>query len=330
MGILPKMVRLIDARLARLPGQKTAQAIRKLHTNNISLTFYGRPLDSVQGRLGLYHSVSKANEHLNGRYFLTKDMAKIIRRLGTDSGIQELHSAGIKEIDIAFKYWSESIHKAFLGMYHGQVTNKSGCTATLNRFFAFANRATTQEEKTFIIKLLYEVTGMHHAPTMSHLEGTRGRAIAIAREMGLSIEMIELLDMASILHDIGKLGMTPELLNKIGQLDPDDVARIRIHVDIGVDILKNISWIPKEVIDAVLYHHYYKNYPAKLDPADAPLLARILAIADCLDKMTNDQTYRAGKMSYADAIKDFRTSKYPYDQKCVDALERVIKAEGLI
>lgn len=330
MSTAPRMLRSADTRLAHLTGRRTAQAIRRLSANNIHITCYGRPLDAVHSRIVTGRPAGISGLPLKNKYFITKEIGKIIRKLATETGIKELHASGIKQIDVAFKFWSESIHKAFIQMYHGKVDNRSACTAALAKFFAFANRATTQEEKTFIIKLLYEVTGMHHAPTMAHLEGTRGRAIAIAREMGISMEKIELLDMAAILHDIGKLGMTPELLNKIGQLDPDDVARIRIHVDIGVDILKSISWIPKEVIDAVLFHHYYKKYPANINPEDAPLLARILAIADCLDKMTNDQTYRAGKMSYADAIKDFRSPKYPYDQEGVDALERVIKAEGLI
>ncbi len=119
-------------------------------------------------------------------------------------------------------------------------------------------------------------------------------AEAAARRLGWSEEQLESLRVGGPLHDIGKLGLSDEVLRKVGRLDPAELAEIREHPKLGARILLRVSAL-REALPYVLYHHERwdgAGYPSGKAGQEIPLEARLLAIADAFDAMTSDRPYR--------------------------------------
>ena len=97
-----------------------------------------------------------------------------------------------------------------------------------------------------------------------------------------------------MLHDIGKIGISNEIINKTGKLTDEEYEIIKTHPSIGGDILSNISEIPNIAIGARWHHERYdgKGYPDGLKGKDIPELARIIGVADAYDAMTSKRSYR--------------------------------------
>lgn len=100
--------------------------------------------------------------------------------------------------------------------------------------------------------------------------------------------------MFAILHDIGKIGVSDQILNKPGPLNEEELAQMRKHPEIGYRIaMSSPEFAP--VADYILAHHERwdgNGYPNRMRGEDIPLLARILALADAYDAMTQDRVYR--------------------------------------
>ena len=132
--------------------------------------------------------------------------------------------------------------------------------------------------------------------TEGHNERVSQYAIALSRAAGLSEKHQEIVRMAGILHDIGKIGVPDNVLNKRGPLDDKEFSRIISHPAEGEKILKPLRSLGG-VRDVVLYHHERydgKGYPLGLKGHHIPLYARIVAIADSFDAMTTTRSYREG------------------------------------
>lgn len=123
----------------------------------------------------------------------------------------------------------------------------------------------------------------------------------IARRMGMSEEAIQNVYYIALLHDIGKIGITDNILTKPGALTGEERDVIKQHVTIGGRILKDFSSIPN-IADGALYHHerYDGNgYAAGIDGENIPLVARIICVADSFDAMSSARCYRkAMSMDY--------------------------------
>ena len=96
------------------------------------------------------------------------------------------------------------------------------------------------------------------------------------------------------MHDVGKIGIADNILNKKGKLTEEEYAIIKSHSSIGAKILSNISEIPDVATGAKYHHERYDGtgYPAGLKGEDIPLIARIIAVADSYDAMTSKRSYR--------------------------------------
>lgn len=140
---------------------------------------------------------------------------------------------------------------------------------------------------------LTEVLDIRDAGTASHSQTVGRYAETIARELGLSDELIERVRLAGILHDVGKIAVPDGVLNKPGPLDDAEFAQMKKHPEVGALIVDGADL--KDVASWVIAHHERPDgsgYPLGLRGDAIPLEARVLAVADAYEAMTVDRVYR--------------------------------------
>lgn len=117
---------------------------------------------------------------------------------------------------------------------------------------------------------------------------------AIAKELGLPQGKIDLIKSAALLHDIGKIGIDKNILNKTGKLEKEEFETIKSHPEIGATIIADLSYLSN--ISDIIRHHHERNdgkgYPDGLTHNSIPLETSILTIADSFDAMTTNRPYR--------------------------------------
>ncbi len=116
----------------------------------------------------------------------------------------------------------------------------------------------------------------------------------LAERMGYTGERLQLVRYTALLHDIGKIGIPEEIINKPSRLTDEEYEIIKTHPEIGGKILKEITEIPDIAIGARWHHERYdgKGYPDGLQGTEIPEIARIIGVADAYDAMTSRRSYR--------------------------------------
>jgi putative nucleotidyltransferase with HDIG domain len=140
--------------------------------------------------------------------------------------------------------------------------------------------------------------------TWEHADRVRQYAIALARQAGTVDEsLLQALEAAALLHDVGKLAIPDGLLDKPGPLTPDEYDRVKQHAVIGADLLAEVA-VPGPLATLVRHHHENwdgSGYPDGQSGTGIPLGARVLSIADCYDALTSHRPYRRA-LSHDSAI----------------------------
>lgn len=164
--------------------------------------------------------------------------------------------------------------------------------------------------------------------TSSHIHRVQHYAMGLARALGLKDpDTLKAIQAAALLHDTGKLAVPERILNKPGKLTDAEYETMKLHVDVGADILSSIDF-PYPVVPIVRAHHENwdgSGYPRGLRGSDIPIGARILSIVDCYDALTSDRPYRAA-MSDQQALGIIRARRGSmYDPAVVDVFEQVAR-----
>lgn len=157
--------------------------------------------------------------------------------------------------------------------------------------------------------------------TGGHTKRVMNYSIAIGKVLGLSDVEIGKLELAAVLHDIGKIGIKDRILLKKRKLTAHEFDEIKMHTIYAEEILNHIKHL-RDIIPGVKYHHerYDGNgYPEKLRGNGIDIIARIIAVADAFDAMTTDRPYRKG-LSLEMALKELkRNSGTQFDPEVVRA-----------
>lgn len=177
-----------------------------------------------------------------------------------------------------------------------------------------------------MIKSLLATIDAKDSYTSAHSQEVAETSILIARKMGCTEKEIENLRQAALVHDIGKIGVSEEILRKRGALTESEFEIIKKHPEIGSQILRPID--PGEELISSVYHHHErydgKGYPAEIAGKEIPLLARILAVADTYSAMTTDRPYRK-KLGKGKMISEFEKSvDAQFDPEVVKAIIEII------
>ncbi|MBY0411208.1 MAG: HD-GYP domain-containing protein, partial [Burkholderiaceae bacterium] len=133
--------------------------------------------------------------------------------------------------------------------------------------------------------------------TYMHSVAVCAMMVALARQLKLNDEQIQLAGMAGLLHDLGKVAIPQIVLNKPGKLTDHEFDVVRTHPVEGYAMLKEGGKVPNAVLDACLHHHEKfdgTGYPDKLKGEDISVIARMTAICDVYDAITSDRPYKRG------------------------------------
>lgn len=147
------------------------------------------------------------------------------------------------------------------------------------------------------VKTLLTVINAKDRYTYGHSERVVNHCLMVARQLELGEEQVKLLRIAAFLHDIGKIEIARDILNKADRLSPAETRIIEQHPVWGADIIQPVRSL-RQVVPVVLHHHERYDgtgYPGHLKADQIPLLARILSVADAFDAMTTERPYQPAK-----------------------------------
>lgn len=162
--------------------------------------------------------------------------------------------------------------------------------------------------------------------TAGHSARVTKYALDIGKELGFSEKEMKDLQLAGLLHDVGKIGTYEAILDKPGKLTDEELTMMRQHPGKGAEILAPIKQL-KHIIPAIKYHHEFYDgagYPDGLKGEEIPLMARILAVADTVDAMSADRPYRKGKPMDVIIAELKRCSGTQFDSKVVKAFLKTL------
>ncbi|MDD5655265.1 MAG: HD domain-containing protein, partial [Candidatus Omnitrophica bacterium] len=189
-------------------------------------------------------------------------------------------------------------------------------------------------EKNYLqtIQALAQAIEAKDRSTRGHSERVTKLAIEIARELNINRENIETLQYASILHDIGKIAVEEEILNKPGKLTEAEYERIKTHPAKGEEIIAPITFLEKA--RPIIRHHHErfdgKGYPDQMKGTEIPLLARILSVADVFDALVSDRPYRVFRMSNEEALAEIqKCSGTQFDPDIVQILSQMFASNKI-
>ncbi len=169
--------------------------------------------------------------------------------------------------------------------------------------------------------------------TSSHIRRVQTYSVALAKAMGVAAaDEVKAIEAAALLHDTGKLAVPEHILNKPGKLTAAEFEAMKLHVDVGADILATIAF-PYPVVPIVRAHHENwdgTGYPRGLSGETIPIGARILSVVDCYDALTSDRPYRpAMTQAQATAILLERRGTM-YDPTVVDGFLALLPSLGAV
>jgi putative nucleotidyltransferase with HDIG domain len=162
--------------------------------------------------------------------------------------------------------------------------------------------------------------------TAGHSEAVATYARVIAERLGLPEEDQQLAFLCGLVHDVGKIGLPPGLLEKPGPLTLDERHQMEQHAAIGERILANVDDY-KEIAQVVRHHHERidgNGYPDGLSGEEIPILSRIIAVADAFDAMTSDRPYRDSMPQRTARLRLAQAAGTQFDPTIVLALESVL------
>ena len=145
-----------------------------------------------------------------------------------------------------------------------------------------------------ITEAFAKVIDMKDRYTNGHSSRVAKYTAMLAKELGIDEETVEKYYRIALLHDIGKIGVPPEVLNKPGKLTDEEFEVIKSHTSQGYEALKEISIMPELAIGAQAHHERPdgRGYPNHLKGDEIPRVAQIIAVADCFDAMYSNRPYR--------------------------------------
>jgi putative nucleotidyltransferase with HDIG domain len=182
--------------------------------------------------------------------------------------------------------------------------------------------AETQSAYLGAIRALAATLDARDPYTAGHSERVSTLSVQIGRQMGLNERELDVLRLGALLHDIGKIGLTDQILRKPGPLTAEEFEQIKQHPGLGARILRQVPFLAPHLPIVELHHEQPdgRGYPFGLRGDEIPIPARIVHVADTFDAMTSTRAYRRA-LSAEEAFAELnRHAGVQFDPDCVRAL----------
>ena len=181
-----------------------------------------------------------------------------------------------------------------------------------------------------LLDALSEVIDLRDPFTLGHSQYVTRYSVLIAKKLGLAPKRIERVRKASLIHDIGKIGIPDAILLKPNQLSAKEYVAVQEHTTLGANILDK-SHSLKQLSPIVRHHHEWydgSGYPDRLKGKDIPLEARIIAIADAVEAMASDRPYR-NALSFENIVAELkRNSGSQFDPVLVEIMLQIVQTRN--
>ncbi len=208
--------------------------------------------------------------------------------------------------------------------------------ALTHAFNELMNGVTTAEAETRAaylgaIKALAAALDARDPYTAGHSERVSSVSVMIAEQMKLSATEVEVIRLGALLHDIGKIGVSDDVLRKPGPLTHDEFEQIKRHPGLGARILRQVPFLAPYLPIVELHHEQPdgEGYPFGLRGDEIPLAAHIVHVADTYDAMTSARAYRPARPATVALDELQRYSGTQFDPACVEALMAALPASSL-
>jgi HD-GYP domain-containing protein (c-di-GMP phosphodiesterase class II) len=233
------------------------------------------------------------------------------RNQNFDKKIEIKASNEIQQLADTFNYMTDEVKQNILGLQAAARENKELFMSS--------------------IRMLAAAIDAKDPYTRGHSERVKDYSMVIGRSLGFSAAELERLEIAAMLHDVGKIGIDDRILRKPTNLTPDEFEIMKTHPDKGAAILSQIEQL-RDIIPGMRAHHENydgSGYPQGLKGEEIPLLGRVITVADTFDAMTTDRPYQKA-FTLEFALNRIRTmASIKYDPKIVDAFGRACE-EGKV
>jgi HD domain len=166
--------------------------------------------------------------------------------------------------------------------------------------------------------------------TRGHGDRVSRGAVMIARQIGMNSARADAIRFAGMLHDVGKLGVPTQVLQKTGPLTEDEFAAIQLHPMRGLEIVREIGFL-YEALNGIMHHHERidgRGYPMGLAGHEIPEFARVIAVADAFDSMTTTRSYREAKSIDQAIVELRRGASTQFDPLIVQAFIAALERDG--
>jgi diguanylate cyclase (GGDEF)-like protein/putative nucleotidyltransferase with HDIG domain len=272
-----------------------------------------------------------ASEH--EAYLVSERMRVAVEREFRDDPATLTFSFGIATYPDHGRSADSVLEAADQALYAAKALGRNRCVifnAEISAIFAPEAGRGADEVQIATLLSLAEALDLRDTGTADHSRTVGRYCGLIAAELGLPSERVKRVEVAGILHDIGKIGLPDAILQKPGPLGKTELAEIRTHPEIGAQILSGRGL--EDLREWVLAHHERpdgKGYPRGLAGGDIPLEAKILAVADAYEAMTADRVYRAGIEERAARAELLRCAGEQFDSRVVAAFLTVLNSGDL-
>jgi HD-GYP domain-containing protein (c-di-GMP phosphodiesterase class II) len=183
----------------------------------------------------------------------------------------------------------------------------------------------TPAERNDIVRGLLQELDLHGPGEREHAERVAVYSVATGHELGMDEAELLALRYAATLHDVGKVRVDADLVNKLGRLSEEELQEMRRHAELSLEVLEQHDWLHAS-LPMIIHHHERwdgNGYPTGLPANLIPLGARIIAVAEVFDTLVAGPAWKA-RVSEADAVEELRScAGTQFDPEVVAAFQKV-------
>ncbi len=226
----------------------------------------------------------------------------------------------------------ELISQADNALYHAIQSGRKNVKIYKDIFTDIMHSfSSTENQLLTSLKTLLGTVSAKDRYTLGHSERVLEYSMYIGQELGMSEEQLKILKLAALLHDVGKVEIPQEILNKKGKLTEEEFAIVRLHPQYSEEIIRPLS--KDDNISLIVRHHHERydgfGYPDGLQGEQIPFESRILTVADSFDAMLSNRPYRQ-HLLFNEAISELEDcSEKQFDKNIVEIFIKILKNKKL-